>query len=177
MIVSFEQIRLDQVFLRREHDYEPRRLAELIWVTGNRAARDFLDGVAPERVHSLSFEALVQSPVEELDRLCRFLGLQYEPEMLDLAAGRRMTDATRPGAAMQGDPRFHRHTAVSPATADAWREHLRLGELSPITLSLARELGYEVTTAAAAAPALERRARRAAPAGLLAAAAAKQRSR
>jgi hypothetical protein len=37
----------------------------------------------PATIHTLKFEELVSTPDVELARICKFLGIDYEPQMLD----------------------------------------------------------------------------------------------
>lgn len=67
----------------------------LYWYTGTpmvcsgyinyvfRAAERLERRVGPERLCTVKYEALVEHPEEELARLCRFLGEEYDPAMLD----------------------------------------------------------------------------------------------
>jgi hypothetical protein len=50
---------------------------------GFKKLRKWLDGIPTSRVCSVRYEALVLYPEETLTALCRFLGLKFEPSMLD----------------------------------------------------------------------------------------------
>jgi hypothetical protein len=66
--------------LRRRVDYHPVT-ASLLWRAATRAG----DGVAwHERVRTLRFEDLLRDPEQELRSVCGFLGLGYEPQMLEV---------------------------------------------------------------------------------------------
>ena len=64
-----------------------------------------------------------------------------------------MTDATREGAKMQGDPRFHEHRGINAAVADQWKAEFSEEMLAGFTRRLAAELGYEMTPEAEPVPA------------------------
>ena len=113
MIASFEKAKLEQVFFRPPHGFASRQLAELIWTVSQENIRRFLAGVPAERQYRLRFESLVSAPREELTRLSAFLGLDFDPAMLDpYADGRAQDDRRHPRALEDG-----RGRQVPPAPA------------------------------------------------------------
>ncbi|MCL6650032.1 MAG: sulfotransferase [Chloroflexi bacterium] len=95
--------------------------AEQLWA----ALRGRLE---PDRVHEMRYEELVRNPEGELDRLCRFLGVAYDPAMLDYANHERGFE--RP----------------NPSRIGQWRGKLRPDEvrLAEARLgSMLTERGYE----------------------------------
>jgi hypothetical protein len=56
------------------------------WLAAEEAVEEFRAQVPEARIHELRFEDLVTRPVEELSALCRFLDLEYDPEMLSYPA-------------------------------------------------------------------------------------------
>ncbi len=145
MIASFTKARLEQVFFRHEHDLDPRRLAELIWLVSQENLRDFLAKVPPERQIRLRFEDLVSDPRHEMERLAAFLGIEFHPALLDPYddTARRMTDGAHALSKMVGDVKFHEHRKVDPEAADAWRRDGWEATLGEPTWRMAEALGYE----------------------------------
>jgi hypothetical protein len=105
----------------------------------------FLERVPPERRFRLKFEDLVAAPARASSDLCRFLGVPFEPAMLEPQRERqeRMTDGIHPESRMIGDMKFHQHRTIDPAVADRWRSEIRTDFLADETWALAATLGYE----------------------------------
>ncbi len=151
MIQSFEEAKLDQIFLRRASEgpggFGRRELAELIWVVSQENIRGFLAGVPAGRRHELRFEELVRDPEGTLSALCAALGLEYEPAMArpyEEAGGGRMTDGLHADSRMLGNVKFHQHRGIDAAAAERWRQSRRVAELGEVTVRLARSLGYAI---------------------------------
>jgi amino acid adenylation domain-containing protein len=144
MTASFEEAKLEQVFFRPRHGFTRRQLAELIWRVSHENIRGFLADVSPERQLQVRFEDLVRHPRPTLERLCAFLGVPFEEEMLDPYAGQehKMTDGVHALSKMLGDVKFHTHANVDPAVADRWKTVYGDDFLAEETSALARELGY-----------------------------------
>ncbi|HVF59871.1 MAG TPA: amino acid adenylation domain-containing protein [Thermoanaerobaculia bacterium] len=153
MVHSFEEAKLDQIFFGAGYPFPRRQLAELVWNASHRNIRDFLAAVSPERQLRVHFEHLVREPQEVLAEICRFLGLDFQPEMARpySATAGRMTDGIHPQSRMLGDVKFHTHRRVEAAVAESWREHAAPDALGEVTRDLAAELG--VAEEAAAPPA------------------------
>jgi amino acid adenylation domain-containing protein/FkbM family methyltransferase len=145
-IRSFEDARLEQVFFRRDHGFDRRRLAELAWRVSHENILAFVAELPPERVPRVRYEDLVRRPEETLDGLCRFLGIEPTAAMLDPYGretdGDRMTDGVHPLAKQLGDVKFHQHRRIDPGMADRWRGTFDRHFLAAETWALARELGY-----------------------------------
>ena len=150
MIRSFEKASLDQIFFRHEHDFAVRELAELIWVHSHRTIAQFLADIPAERHLSISFEALTNEPRVQAERLCAFLGLPLDEAMLQPYEDRRsrMTDGLYSESRMIGDTKFHEHVGIEAAVAEKWREEYSEEVLGEPTRRVARDLGYELSTAA-----------------------------
>ncbi|HYH46016.1 MAG TPA: amino acid adenylation domain-containing protein, partial [Thermoanaerobaculia bacterium] len=148
MVQSFEEAKLDQIFLRQAEGFDRRELAELIWVVSEENITQFLAEVPAERQHLVRFEELVREPERVLGELCAAMGLDYEPAMAlpyrEGEVGVRMTDGLHAASRMLGDVKFHQHRGVDAAAAERWRESRREAELGEVTLRLARSLGYAV---------------------------------
>jgi hypothetical protein len=85
-------------------------------------------------------------PAEALREICHFIGVEFQPAMLDLYVERprRMTDGIHELSKMVGDIKFHRHSRIDASVADHWREHLREESLGEATRDLAVRLGYRM---------------------------------
>jgi amino acid adenylation domain-containing protein len=144
MIRSFEEAKLEQVFFRYEHSFTRRELAELIWLISQQNILEFLKEVPAERQHQLRFEELVNSPREVLERLCAFLGLEFQPEMVEPYKNKeqRMTDGIHPLSRMLGDVKFHQHSAIDARVAERWKEQAADDPLAAATWETAETLGY-----------------------------------
>ncbi len=143
MVASFEEAKLDQIFLRRPHGFARRRLAELIWLASHENLLAFLASVPEHRRVQIAYEDLVSDPHATLERLCDGLGLPFYPQMADPYAdlGGRMTDGLHAASRMLGDVKLREHHAVDPAAAERWRDRLREDDLGDLTLALAARLG------------------------------------
>ncbi len=53
-----------------------------IWATAERCWDRLAANLAPERYLEVRYESLLQNLTEELTRVCKFLGVEYSPEML-----------------------------------------------------------------------------------------------
>jgi amino acid adenylation domain-containing protein len=144
MIRSFEEAKLEQVFFRYEHSFSRRELAELIWLVSQQNIGEFLTEVPARRQHRLRFEELVSRPVETLEGLCDFLGLEFHAEMAEpyRRKEQRMTDGIHPLSLMLGDVKFHQHTRVDAGVAERWKGQTANDPLSEMTWRVAEDLGY-----------------------------------
>jgi amino acid adenylation domain-containing protein len=152
-IRSFLEAKINDIFVRYNHPFAPREAAELIWLISQQNVAEFFREVPAERKHVIRFEELVADPRREMERACEFLGLAYDPAMLEVYGerGRRMTDGVHEAGHMLGDVKFHKHRSIDPAVGERWREE---GEqpfvLSEETRALAEQLGYECAGKSAA---------------------------
>jgi amino acid adenylation domain-containing protein len=159
---SFEEARMDQL-LRFEPSFQPRQLAELVWLVSHRNILHFLASVPVTRQHRVAFEDLVKDPRPVIEGVCRFLGIEFEPEMLEpyKEKRRRMTDGVHPLARGLVDVKFHEHRGIDAEVADRWRHdgtRLALGDLAwqvAESLGYARPASPAGTTDAAAPEALD----------------------
>ncbi|MCB9569488.1 MAG: thioester reductase domain-containing protein [Myxococcales bacterium] len=121
-----------------------------VWTIGNRNLLDFLGRVDAERVLRVRYEELVRDPPRALARIAGFLGVDYEPAMVDPHRGRFPGEER----GVIGDPGFYARRGVDASLADAWRNDHVYMDMSKETRSVAAALGYDdVEAAAAAAPA------------------------
>ncbi len=135
---SYVEAHMDRVY--PSFPFAPEAQAERVWLLGHRNILEHLAGVPAERQLRLRFEDLVEAPRVAMEAICHFLGLGFEPAMLDPYEGRRMTDGLAAESRMMGDPKFHQHRGIEAAVADRWRA--ATGTLSAPTRELAATLGY-----------------------------------
>jgi hypothetical protein len=111
------------------------RQREVKWVVQQTIIREFLAGIAAERQCTIRFEEMVANPVTTVERLCGFLGIAVEPKMLEVCGERRTMNVNL------GDPNFHKHDRIDPATADGWRQVFEEDALTLETRRLMASLG------------------------------------
>lgn len=136
----------------------PRRLGDFAcqWEYEVRAARSFGSTVARGRYLELRYENLVADPDRRLREVCGFLGLRFEPEMLEYHRG---VDPS----ALQDHPRLEQPPTIGLRD---WREQMAprdVERFEAVAGALLAELGYAraypvPSSAAQAWAALERAA-------------------
>ncbi|HZS34488.1 MAG TPA: AMP-binding protein [Methylomirabilota bacterium] len=161
MIRSFEEAKLEQLWYprlvgteearRAPCPYRSRELAEMVWLILHENIVRFLDGVPEDRRHRLRFEDLVVEPRPAMDRLCAFLGLEFEPAMLQPHDRKpsRMTDGVHPVSRMIGDMKFDQHAGIVAEVAERWKQEYETDFLLDETWRLAGSFGYTETVASA----------------------------
>ncbi|MEB3322462.1 MAG: alpha/beta fold hydrolase [Synechococcaceae cyanobacterium] len=149
VIRSFVDLRMERLLGAGEVD--PHRLAEAIWERSNRNVLELARELGEERVHRLRYEDLVTAPGPELERLCAFLGIPFEPALLEPYRGERLTDGLHERSLSVGDPNFLRHRSIDPTLAEAWRTIRLPAPLQAPAREVARTLGYELPGEGAAA--------------------------
>jgi len=147
MIRSYEEARLDLLLsadLRERFPLSRRQLAELTWLISERNLATFFEGIEADRVLLVRFEDILADPESTLRRICSFLGVAFQSEMLEpyREKQRRMTEGLHPQSRMIGDVKFHEHKDISSETAEQWRKSYRTDFLSEPTAMLAARLGY-----------------------------------
>lgn len=95
--------------------------------------------------HQLKFEDLVSRPRESLEQICKFLGLELHPDMLQpyKDGGQRMTDGIHAESRMLGDVKFHSYKSIEASVGEKWKEHADRDSLAEETQAVAAQLGYE----------------------------------
>lgn len=144
MIYSFIEAQLDQHFFKYKHSFPRRELAELIWLVSNQNIMTFLEDIPAERKYRLKFEDLVTNPQVEIIKLCAFLNIEFQKEMIQPYKGNKMTDGAKSGSQMVGDFKFYLRKAIDPGVADRWKKFHKQDFLSEISKGVASELGYDI---------------------------------
>ncbi len=154
MIHSFEKARIDQIISSHPYIYHFNAFArnstgvemgELLWVLYHQNILDFFKTVPESRQYALKFEDLVKHPHSTIENLCRFLGIDFHPDMaLPYEDKKRsMTDGLYAEGGMLGDVKFHKHSRIDPSVAEGWRESYHHDFLGEVTWKLAEQLGYQ----------------------------------
>lgn len=90
-----------------------------------------------EHIHRIKYEDLALAPDHEIQQLCKFLGLQYEPGMLDFAATvHHITNGNDMRFSQSSEIRFDSSWQKNLSTPDADYFEASAGKLN-------RELGYQ----------------------------------
>jgi hypothetical protein len=108
-------------------------LASLMWRSATQASFVARRRYGPDRIFLQSYEELVREPEASTRRLCEWLGLSYQPAMLDVPL---VQSSYAPGV----------QRGISTAPLARWREKLTPAEVGVIQSScrgLMREFGYE----------------------------------
>lgn len=109
-----------------------------------RYVRYFADN-SPHAIH-LRYEQLASAPREELTRLCRFLGVEYEEGMEQYGESMRSGEAAQFFSMGVGDPFLAQHTEPHKQSINRWHEVLTREEAirycHAIGARVFRELGY-----------------------------------
>jgi acyl-CoA synthetase (AMP-forming)/AMP-acid ligase II len=159
MIRSFEEARLDQLWMQRVFGNEvfksgqppmhPRQFAEAIWYVIHQNIHQFLSEIPTERKIGMKFEDVVYEPESQMRVLCEKLAIDFSFEMLRPQAEKRhrMTDGLHDVSRMIGDPKFHQFDRIEASIADQWKDAYEVDFLSEKTLALANQLGYSETVA------------------------------
>ena len=115
---------------RSRRSYNPV-LMSLLWRGVVRASFAALERHGPERVRIQRFERLAAAPEAEVRELCAWLGLDYEPALLEIPVVNSSYATT--GAGVSSEP------------VERWRERLsatEVGIVQSVTGELMDELGY-----------------------------------
>ena len=124
MVRSFERYRLEQVFFMPEHPFSARELGELVWVVSHQNIVEFLGGVPKDRQYRMHFEDLTQQPQAVMEQMCRQLGLEYHPDLIEPYKDKekKMTDGIYAASAPMGDMKFNEYQGIDPKVAESWKE-------------------------------------------------------
>ncbi len=141
-IFSILESKVDQQFIDFHHPFSRSELAELVWLESHRNILQFLNEIPRERVIRLRFEDLVANPRQEMERVCQFLGIEFDPLMLNPYTGNRMTDPVYQFSQMVGDFKFYSYRKIEKNVAFRWHNYLEKDFLASESWQLAESLGY-----------------------------------
>jgi hypothetical protein len=120
----------------RRRGQEPQ-IAARIWKRENQHLRLVLRSMPAGQIHRLRYEDLCEAPERELRGVCDFLGLDFEPAMVQLWY--------RPVHNIPGNPLLFKDRQRSIAKDERWRRDLspdQLAEVERVTGPLNRAFGY-----------------------------------
>lgn len=107
------------------------------WTDVHERLDRFLTSLPADRQVTVRYEALVREPEVEGRRLCRALGIEWSPTMLE--PDRHLP---APTAWRTGDEKIRRIRGVDPGRAEAWRDRLGAIPIPEPTVRLMTRLGY-----------------------------------
>lgn len=145
MIRSYETSKLERIVpIMNQKSLTRREISELTWLISHENILEFFQDIPENRKLTLKFEDLVGDPENSIRNQCKFLGLEFEPEMLNIynEKQQRMTDGVRQASEMSGDLKFHLHTGIEPNVADSWKRDQITDYLADRTWKVANFLGY-----------------------------------
>ncbi len=142
-IYSFIDANLDKNFFRYQHNFDRRKLAELIWTVSNKNIMNFLKEIPNDRKFNLKFEDLLTAPEQQMKKVSRFFDIDYDEEMVKPYHGKRMTEPLKKGSQMVGDFKFYLHTTVDNRVIDKWKKYHTADFLNDEAIKIANKLGYE----------------------------------
>jgi acyl carrier protein len=145
MIRSYETSKLERIVpIMNEVSLTRREVSELTWLISHENILKFFQDIPDNRKFTIKFEDLVDNPETTIKNQCQFLGLEFEPEMLNIynKKHQRMTDGVRGGAEMSGDLKFHLHRDIESDVANNWKQEQITDYLANRTWEVANALGY-----------------------------------
>lgn len=145
MIRSYEESKLSRMMpMMNASDFSSRELAEMTWLLSQRNTLDFLSTVPQNRKLRLSYEDIVVSPEQEMQRVCNFLNIDFHIDMITPYSEKdnKMTDGVDTASRMSGDLKFHLHKTIDPAAAVRWQQFYSDEILSDMTHELCKTCGY-----------------------------------
>ncbi len=121
----------------RQTNYDPL-LDSMMWKEAVNAAREARRN-RPQNIFTVRYEDLAGNPAETVERICRFAGLTYSDEMLEVGWVNSATQLKEQGEMAR--PK----AGVSTAAVEKWRKSLDADEIflsQSVLKAEMRELGY-----------------------------------
>ena len=121
----------------RRHDNMSAAMAARIWKRDNQNLRVMLRSVPDRLKLGVRYEALCEDPAAELRRVCKFLQLEFDPEMLNLWS--------RPVHNIPGNPMLFNRSQRTIRKDERWRRDLSDTDIQAFDRAagrLNRSLGY-----------------------------------
>lgn len=132
VIESIVRNRLDRV---RQAEGDSHEIAEQQWRKTYRNLVRLQQGHAGARTELVRYEDLMAAPQETLERICTFLGVPFDPAVLDPYGNGKMIGGP-------GDPHLFERGQLDPSLGEAWKSIRLPRALSDETLRLADHFGY-----------------------------------
>ncbi len=124
--------------LYHHHRNNPVKAAEHIWYTHNQHIQQFIERTGSERSLVIQFEDLVTRPEAIMNKVCAFLGVEFDPMMIKPYDTENMIIG-------DGDPNILNHDDIDPGLASAWQELSFQPKLDPATIELATQYQYPLS--------------------------------
>ena len=124
MIYSFIEAKLDEHFFKYENPFSRQELAELIWLISHQNILQLKNRISDDRYYMMRFEDVLLSPKEELEKLCDFLSIDFDAEMLKPYSGKKMTTGITPEKQMVGDFKFYLRNNIDTGVIDKWKNYI-----------------------------------------------------
>ncbi len=126
---------VDQVVRTANGMLPVARGREVKWVLQQTIIREFLASVPDAQKIVIKFEELVRDPEPNVTRLCRAIGIDVQPKMLEACGARKVMNTSL------GDPNFHTHDRIEAKTADTWKQVFEEKQLTLETRRLMDAIG------------------------------------
>ncbi len=148
MIQSYVKTKIDLLMDKREREQLPftrRQLAELIWLVTELNIQQFLRSIPEQRKFLVRYEDLVSQPEAVSRKMCKFLQVSYDPNMVDVYQEKRnrMTAGVHKESRMLGDVNFHKHDNIDSSLAYSWRKHFSKDFLGEQTIEVMASYDYQ----------------------------------
>lgn len=142
---SMVSYHMDQILYLDDHPFDPRQLAELVWLVSHRNIGSHLEAVPEDRQARLQFESLVREPEREMRDLCDRFGLEWVDRLVRPYEGieDKMVDGVHDDSTPMGDTHLLEREGIDPSVADSWKGVLEDDYLSERTWRMAEALGYD----------------------------------
>jgi len=98
------------------------------WTWVNSLIEQFLVAIPAERKRKVHFEHLVKDPRSVMEQLCQWLGISFEPAMLQ-----PQDHIPRALDWRLGDPKACKHGGIDPTVADSWQQYYSERTLDDLT--------------------------------------------
>ncbi|GEM_PF-1247716 len=141
-VYSFLEANLDQNFFRYAHNFGRRELAEMIWTVSHKNILNFLKNIPGKRQFLVKFEDLVLNPDIQMRKICEFLEIEYNEEMIKPYHGNKMTEPVKETSQMVGDFKFYLHNNINPKVIDRWKKYHKNDFLNDKAVDISKYFGY-----------------------------------
>lgn len=118
----------------------PRQAAEMDWLLSNENILEHLEAVPSKRRIMVRYEDVLSAPAEQMERLCVFLGLEYEESLIHPYQGQRMTE--RLSGLVSGDKMFYKKSSIDASALQGARRLPEDGHITEETRAMAQNFGY-----------------------------------
>ena len=118
-------------------------ISEKVWYDFNQNLEQFKEVLSPDNFIVVQYENLVQFPENELQKICSFLEVDYDPKMLSVYNTGRMINGLTKDSISIGDPNFLKRGSIDNSLAFSWKNYSSKS-IGIETLKYATSLGYDL---------------------------------